>query len=472
MTLSEAVVRGSLVLPKAMLQEHELHRIRAQLTVTSRAYKDFPATTVRAYEEDRLTFHLPRHFQTEALWPKVGQWNWVAPTLYHDLKQRMVLDATRGQPAAADAMERHLRSASGGILIAPTGTGKTLISMEIARRFKTPIGVLVYAEHMVDNWVRHAEEHLGLHIEDVGFVREDQCDLGKPLTIMSVQSLLARRYPTDLYEQIGFLIADEVHRFGAAQWHKTVALFPARYRLGMSADPERKDGLEEIVYWTFGRAAYRLHRKVKAKATVCVFRYPATYTDRSYCTFVRDTDGRWVPSDPDPLRYDKLLASDTKRNQWITQQVVEARLKGRAILVFAKLRHHCETLYQMFDAEKQADQRLKGTNAALLLGGPVTKKGKQQRSNALKADVMFATYGYAKDAMDAVQLDTLVFASPPGNPLQPIGRLRDINADEKKPMLVIDVYEPNDYSEHRLDRRESLYRSLGHPIRRFGKETR
>lgn len=384
----------------------------------------------------------------------------------------MVLDPSRGQIAAVNAIESHIRASNGGILIAPTGTGKTLIALETARHFKTPIGVLIYAGHMVENWVRHCEEHFGLSKDEIGLVQEDRCDIGKPVTLMSVQSLLSRRYPDALYESLGFLIADEVHRYGAAQWHKTLALFPARYRLGMSADPDRSDGLEDIVYWTFGSTAYRLHRKTRTKATVCIYRYPALYSERRYCDFARGLDGNWEQSDPNPMKYDKLLMSDTQRNKWIVEQIVEARRKGRCILVFSKRRPHCQALYEMFRHEVENDQALKGTNAALLLGGATTKKAKKANIEALTADVMFSTYAYAKDAMDAIQLDTLLFATPPGNPLQPIGRLRDINAHEKQPMLVIDIYEPNPYSEERLDRRESLYRSLGHPIRRFGRDSR
>lgn len=465
-------VRGSLLLPKEAFSVEELGFLRRRLTLETKPYKNFAPATVLAYEETPTLLSVPRHFMPERFSTQVGRFDWITPSLARVFSARMVLDQSRGQVTAVDSVERHLRENSGGILIAPTGTGKTLMALEIARRFNTTVGVLIYAGHMIENWVRHAAEHYGLSKDEVGFVQEDKCDLGKPLVLMSVQSLLSRRYPDALYESIGFLIADEVHRYGAAQWHKTVSLFPARYRLGMSADPKRADGLEEIVRWTFGNAAYKLNRKVKTKATVCVYRYPAIYNERRYCDFVREPSGEWVQSDPNPMKYDKLLMSDTQRNKWIVEQVVAARRKGRCILVFSKRRPHCQALHEMFQHEVDHDPTLKGTRAALLLGGATTKKAKKANADALHVDVMFSTYGYAKDAMDAVQLDTLFFATPPGNPLQPIGRLRDINADEKQPLLVVDIHEPNPYSEERLDRRESLYRSLGHPIRHFGRDTR
>lgn len=468
--MNETVVRSCIHIPKSKLSQQELDSYRQALTVVALGFKNNPGAVVAAYNETDTHLVVPRYFRNHELWPLADRFDWVAPYMAYRLDSKMTLDPTRGQVAAADALTAHLNQHSGGILVAPTGTGKTLLALETARRFRTPIGVLIYAGHMIENWMRHCQEHFGLSADDVSVVQSDKCALDKPVTIMFVQSLLSRSYPSSLYEQIGFLIGDEVHRYGAAEWHKVISMFPARYRLGMSADPCRPDGLGSVVSWSFGDMAYRLHRRDRTKATVCLYRYPANYRDRSYCDFVREGN-QWVQGDPNPLKYDRLLMGDMSRNNWLVDQIIQARQKGRCILVFAKHRQHLHLLHSEFEKRLATNQLLPPTKSALLLGGATTKKAKAYNSEAIKADVIFSTYSYAKDAMDAVQLDTLVFATPPGNPLQPIGRLRDINAAEKQPLLVIDVYEPNDYARDRLSRRESLYTRLGHPVRRFGRET-
>ena len=58
--------------------------------------------------------------------------------------------------------------------------------------------------------------------------------------------------------------------------------------------------------------------------------------------------------------------------------------------------------------------------------------------------------------MNATQLDTLFFATPPGNPLQPIGRLREVAREGKKELLVIDPWETNPYALDRAKARRSL----------------
>lgn len=474
-TTDPVIARGSIAFVKKGIDPSTISRLRRRLTLVSTPYKDQEPQTVRGFEETPTELFIPRHFATETYWPQVTKWEWTVPSIGVHLQSKMQLDPGRGQVQAVQALESHLRDRSGGILIAPTGQGKTLIGLSTAQRFKTPIGVMIYAAHMIDNWVEHAVNHFGLRPQDIGFVQEDRCDLGRPLTIMSVQSLLARRYPDALYNQIGFLIADEVHRYGASQWSRVFGAFPGRYRLGMSADPVRTDGLDQAVFWTFGDTAYRLRKKADAeRATVCFYRYPAHYSERSYTAFKRDEDNHWVAGDPDNMKYDRILMGDGQRNAWVVDQVLSARSKGRSILVFSKRRQHCQALHDTFVKliESSSEPVVKNTKAVLMLGGATTKKQRAAQSAALKADVMFATYGYAKDAMNAIQLDTLVFATPPGNPLQPIGRLRDIPTEGKKSLLVVDIYEPNDYSTKRMSYRESLYQSLKHPIKWFGRDVR
>lgn len=352
-----------------------------------------------------------------------------------------------------------------------TVTHNTLMALEIARRFETPIAVFIYVHHMLDNWVTHIKQHLGIPESDIGFVQGERCDLGKPITLISVQSVISKRYPDALYEQFGILVIDECHRYGAAIWHQALGQFPARYRLAVSADPSRPDGLDQIVRWSFGSVGHRIRRKQSVdKALVCVCEFPSVYNEWAYHDIFYEHGERQL-GDPNALRYDKLLAKDTKRNTWLIKQVVDARAKNRSILVFAKLRAHVESLHESFEtawaAYSASNPDAPLTTSALMLGGAVSKKAKAAAQLALKADVLFTTYGYAKDAMNATQLDTLFFASPAGNPLQPIGRLRDVAVPGKQELLVIDPWEPNDYASGRMERRVSIYRKLGHPVKRI-----
>ena len=52
---------------------------------------------------------------------------------------------------------------------------------------------------------------------------------------------------------------------------------------------------------------------------------------------------------PNALKYDKLLVKDEARNEFIVDEMVKMRSKGRKILVFAKLKDHLKLLKAQFE---------------------------------------------------------------------------------------------------------------------------
>lgn len=437
--------------------------LQDRLSLKSRPWRDFPPTEVKAYYTKDNYFWVPRFYfdgsiQNGFLGKHPIQFDWIEGTPV-DLPNKVSLDPNRGQPAAVDAMEAYLRQKSGGILVAPTGCGKTILGYSVAQRFKTSIGVLVYNGHMLDNWIQTANQVFGLQPSDVGVVQSEQCDLGRPVTVMMIQSLLARDYPKELYDQIGFLIGDEVPRFGAPQWNEVLKQFPARYRLGLSADPKRDDGLDKLIEWHFGKIGHVIGAKT-AKPDVVQVLYRQNYEPRRFCD--------WNKPEPNPMKYDKLLQADKGRNAFIVGELVKARAMGRRILIFSRFVEHLKSLRDAFEAAwdpgvlgQLADDSIEvgraPTKSTLLVGGLTDAR----REDAMSGDVIFTTYAFARDALNLPTIDTLLFATPPGKVLQPIGRLRDKGDPDRRPLLAIDIYELPDYSKHKARRRCETYNTLG-----------
>jgi len=345
-----------------------------------------------------------------------------------------------------------------------TVTHNTILGYSIAARFNTSIGVLVYNGHMVDNWVQTANQVFGLSKSDVGIVQGDQCDLGKPITVMMIQSLLARNYPQELFNQIGFLITDESPRFAAPSWNEVMRLFPARYRLSLSADPQRDDGLGKLVEWHLGKVGHTVTMQT-AKPAVVQILYKTNYEPRKFVDWDRSRGANM----PNPMRYDKLLQADKGRNSFIVGELVKARAAGRRILIFSRFKKHLSTLAEAFEHEWDPGvlQRLaEGTESpttprattkiTMLVGGLNDIK----REDAMTGDVIFTTYAFARDALNLPTIDTLVFATPPGKPLQPIGRLRDKGSADRKPLLALDIHEQPEYSRNKARRRVETYEAL------------
>lgn len=467
------VMSGRVGVPYAELTPDIQVWLERSLTIIPRAYKG-TAAPIRAYAADQDFFWIPRYFDRQAVWPLVDDWRWTEGRDF-DFECVARLDPERGQDVSVPAMERHVRAYDGGILIAPTGTGKTLCALSIAARFKRFIGIPLYVGHMFDNWVEHAKTVLGLTEDQIGVVQGDRCDLGKPVTIMMVQSLLARRYPDELYEQIGFLVADEVHRYGSHVWSTVVAQFPARYRLGLSANPNRRDGAGDVISWAFGQVGHRAQRLRSAAAqapTVYAVAFDRDYDRKSFCDWTKDEDGNWVIGDNNAMKFDKVLAADQSRNAAIAADIAKAVKAGRKVIVLSRLTEHLETIkslvFQALECNRRPAERIVQNipygphHTFATLGTLAAGLNPAQREAVADADVIFATYSMAREALNVPSLDTMFFATPPGDPLQPVGRLREkAEGVDRKSLMIVDYYEAaTPYSNSKVDRRIRDYRTL------------
>ncbi len=458
-----------------LLDEEHIAHYKSRLTVQTIPFKDNPSVNVESYHEDDGYLWIPRYFDRHTFWPKIEKknWGWVTPHLDYKLFQMMTPMEERSQPQAIAALVETLKQDSACIGVLPTGTGKTLIALDVARQFQTPIAIFVYAGHMIDNWVEHAQKHLGIPKSDIGLIKEGRADVGKPLTIVSIQTALSRDLSKEVTNQFGFICVDEIHRYGAASWSRVAAKFPARYRLGMSASPVRDDGLDPIIRWSFGKVGYALHKRTTGELPlVCMIRYPASYPESKYLDWRqlpgRNGKKRWVSGSPNAMKYDKLLSKDTARNTWLVDKMIEARAKDRNILIFARHRNHIKVLHDEFVkryAILRSTTTYPETTAALLWGGIKDK----ERKIASVANLIFTTHSYAREAFNATHLDTLIFASPAGDPLQPAGRLRDKGDKGRKSLLIIDPFEGNDYSYRKATRRKKAYEDLGMKVKRLKK---
>ncbi len=457
---NDVVMRGEIGVPLSQLSAADRAHHEEQLTLHTSPWDEREKPErVECWRTADGVMWFPRYYD-RGLWSQATKWDWTLGLPY-DFDLLASPDPERGQVQAIPAMVSHVKQHGGGILVAPTGTGKTLMGLYIAATLGRFIGALVYNGHMVDNWMDHCASVLGLSEDQVGLVQEDRCDLGRPVTIMMIQSLLARRYPEALYEQIGFLLGDECNRYGAPQWMKVARQFPARYRMGMSADPTRKDDLDRIVGWTFGdigHTAKRVRTQNTQTPSVILVRYKRFYDIRGFCKWERDSTG-WKAGDGHPTKYAKMVAADDHRNQMLTIEICNAAQAGRQILVFSQIVDHLTKLKAMTDEE------LKKRGLLVTTGQLKAGMKKPEREKVFVSDVRFCTYQMGRDAMNIPQLDTLFFATPSGNPLQPIGRLREKSEGyDRKPLMVIDVYDDTDYARNRMFSRRRKYQKLGMSI--------
>lgn len=159
--------------------------------------------------------------------------------------------------AIAGFCDMHPGKAQGrGILSLPIRSGKTLTAAAVARVLKTTAIFLVPSQLLLGQTVKTLTEALGI---EVGVIGEGNWD-PRDVTVATVQSLARRRTKRiasakpeylDLLKRFGLIVFDEVHHLTGAQWHKVMADFDARYRLGLSATAllEDKREISRGVIW-------------------------------------------------------------------------------------------------------------------------------------------------------------------------------------------------------------------------------
>lgn len=350
------------------------------------------------------------------------------------------------QQEAVDAIGKH----GEGLIIAPCGAGKTFIGLASMTRFNTKTIVLVHTHDLAEQWKDRLEMQLVTHEGDkphVTLYGGGKRDDSGQIVIAMFQSLIKERWE-DLHEwgkQFGMCIVDEAHHVPATTFSQVMMSMPAKIRIGLTATPDRADGLSDILYWHFGKALYRITTQKLIEE------------GRVLAPEVHFTRTRWSP--PGKMDWAKLITrmcDDEIRNDQILEMVERLIGEGRQVLILSDRVQHCIDM-----AERVANR---GMSAAALVG----KMTKKQRAEVIGAadrrevKAIFATT-VADEGLDLPGLDTVVLTTPTkamGRIQQRIGRIMR-TANNKKTPMVIDLVDNSKPSYYAHKKRAKFYRELG-----------
>jgi superfamily II DNA or RNA helicase len=307
-----------------------------------------------------------------------------------------------------------------GTLSSPTGSGKTVMALSMVARRRQPALIIVHTKELAAQWIERIDTYLGIPPAECGLIAGGRMKIGPRVTVALVQSLYKRA--EEAAEHIGFVVADECHRCPSRTFTEAVASFDAKFMLGLSATPWRRDSLSRLIFWHLGDVHHEVN---KADLVAAGEVLPAEVV-------VRET--RFKPYH-DPVReYSKMLSeltADTERNLLIAQDVAgEARESRGIALVLSDRRAHCENL--------QALLRYRFKTESELMIGDMPLHERQavvERLNAGLTRVVIATGQLIGEGFDCRNLTTLFLATPirfSGRVLQYLGRvLRPAPAKQK-----------------------------------------
>lgn len=348
------------------------------------------------------------------------------------------------------SLVKAVKETGGAIGQASPGYGKTVCASAVIAELGRTTAVLVHKSFLMNQWIERLQESLDIKPEEIGVVQQGICDFrGKKIVLIMAQSLLSsREYPEDLYSYFGTVVVDEVHRFGAVEFRRAITMFPAKYRIGVTATPKRKDGLENVFFMHIGEIAHvgtksTLTAKVKyVNADMIV----TDYMKRNMLNYRGQYDMNKVT---------QYIVDSETRNLQIIRLLTEAVKAGRKVMLLSSRRDHLNTLAVGFEAYT-AERKMR-----IPYGFYVGGMGEQDLRISSTRSVILATFQMAQEGLDIPDLDTLFLATPKGDIVQAVGRILR-KCSSKRPPIVLDILDNGVVLCERLAmKRARQYKEMG-----------
>jgi len=434
-------------IPKSVLTKEQESWVRASLTVKPETLPkyDMGINPFSVYFESKERLYLPRDWAIKLLGEPEKDTRSVGLPLREQLRFTGVL-----REEQRPIVNSFLGSDANGLLCVPCGYGKTFMALWLALQLKKRFLVVVHKEFLLSQWQRELENLVpGIRL---GKVQGPLCQIGPEYdgALVMIQTLCgARDFPPSTFKDFGFAIFDECHHLGAEHFSKSLLKIQCKHMLGLSATPDRSDGLTKVFTWFLGPIVHQIkHRAADDSVQVIAYRYEST--DAAYTHQPLDFKGEIVRA-----RLLNQIADFKPRTQYLTERLIEYAKAGRKILILSDRREHL--------AAFEAQLRSGGiSDIGYYVGGM-----KQDALDASeKKAVILGTFAMASEAMNIPALNTILLATPKSNIEQSVGRiLREKKEARKFPPLILDVIDgPHKGCLGQWNRRRVYYKACGYKI--------
>ncbi|MFH2117306.1 MAG: DEAD/DEAH box helicase family protein [Bacillota bacterium] len=388
---------------------------------------------IELYEEDHQYLYLP-----------VGTLNFIKESLD---KYKVIYDVLdlRSKPkmkskyqfhgiltADQQNIVEHLLKNQNGVLVAPTGFGKTVIGVALAAALRLKTLVIVHRGNIAEQWEDKFKAFL--NIEHVGKFDKDHDTLGFDVDIALIQSLSKYEKLDEISNQYGLIMIDEVHHLASPSYERCIRKFNAKHIIGLTATLKRSDGLEKIITTMIGPI---------------IIDVSDIDNEMNKHLYTRLTNFKLTSMGEVSIQdaYKQIIDSKD-RNEVILNEVKELIEKGKNMLILTDRIDHLECLKKEISSY---------TSNLLCIHGRMSIKERMGFNEQLRrvndGFIILATGKYIGEGFDDDRLDTLILTMPfrwRGTLQQYIGRLSRRKAGKDE----ISVY---DYADIQSKYFSSMY---------------
>lgn len=354
------------------------------------------------------------------------------------------------QQAAAHAMLRH----DTGVFVAPPGVGKTVLGTYLVAQRRRATLILVHRQQLLDQWLAALSMFLGIDEKEIGQIRGGKKAPNGQLDVAMIQSLGHKGEVDDRVASYGQVIMDECHHLSAVSYERVLNQVKARYVIGLTATPQRRDGHHPIIEMQLGPVRFSVDAKSQAAKRPFVHRL-----------IVRETG--FIPlsnnfASRSPQEYYPDLIADEARNQLIVDDIIRAIQEGRSPILLTERKSHVK----LFSERLKAFVR----HIVVLEGGRSRKeqKASNEQLNRIPDNeerLILATGRYIGEGFDDARLDTLFLALPisfKGTLVQYTGRLHRLHPRKAEVRIFDYVDRSIPVLLSMFEKRLRGYRSIGY----------
>jgi superfamily II DNA or RNA helicase len=336
-----------------------------------------------------------------------------------------------------------------GVIVAPPGSGKTIMGLELITRKQQPALIIVHRKQLLDQWVERIQSFLGIPKKEIGQIATSKnYRIGKKITIAMIQSLVKLEDMKEFANSFGTIIIDECHHVPAKTFRDAINNFNSFYLYGLTATPIRKNNDEQLIFVHIG--------EIIAQTNPNREQSPVNPNSRISIN-IKETN-LFVPFDYRIDKYEtisKILVFDTARNKMIIDDILTQVDEKKQILVLTERKEHISVL-NLYLKERFETITISGDDSESL------RKSKIAQIKMGHFQIVISTGQYFGEGMDINKLDCLFLVYPfafEGKLIQYIGR---IQRSENAPVIF-------DYRDSKIDYFEKLFKQRNRYYRKLQK---
>jgi superfamily II DNA or RNA helicase len=358
-------------------------------------------------------------------------------------------DLRSNQIEPIEACLKAAHETGGGILCLPCGYGKTACALYIIAKLGVKTLIVVKNDFLMTQWKERIAQFLPE--AKIGIIKQKKVEIDNDIVIGMLQSISMKDYG-EIYSSFGAVFYDEVHGVPSRVFSKALRKIQTRYHFGLSATPNRADGMTKVTKLFIGPIIYKITQNSNNPKNVKVFtvsfdKLPETKYYKQLLNYRKK---------PDIVRMISNKIKCPQRLDLLTNIITYfADIDKRHILVLSK------RIQYLRDIEKKLPKTLK---IGYYIGGMKDSERKESETS----DVLLASYDMAKEAMDIPILDSIIMVTSFPNIEQATGRIqRKTEYPIDKPPLIIDFVDNFSSFQRQAIKRLDFYRKKSYPVYDF-----